>query len=102
MNCAAWRYGDQFGRRRRRALGLGAVGYAVGSVIAPAVSAMATVALVPGYLALLRWYPYAKVRLGGEAADSGGCASPSGSPDQGDASSSSSATPSCRNAKHLK
>ena len=68
---AAWRYGDQFGRRRRRALGLGAVGYAVGSLIAPAVSAMATVALVPGYLALLRWYPYAKVRLGGEAVDSG-------------------------------
>ena len=31
-----------------------------------------------------------------------GCVSPSGSPDQGDASSSSSAAPSCRNAKHLK
>ena len=68
---AAWRYGDQFGRRRRRALGWSAVGYAMGWAIAPAVSTLATVALVPGYLAWWRWYPYAKVRLGGEAVDSG-------------------------------
>ena len=60
---AAWRYGDRFGRRRRRALGLFASGYLAGAVIAPAFSAVATVVLVPGCLALWRWYPYAKGRL---------------------------------------
>ena len=60
---AAWRYGDRFGRRRRRALALFASGYLAGAVIAPAFSAVATVVLVPGCLALWRWYPYAKVRL---------------------------------------
>ena len=59
---AAWRYGDQFGPRRRRALACLGAGYAIGTVLAPAVSALGTIALGAGYLAMLRWYPYAKAR----------------------------------------
>ena len=60
---AAWRYGDQFGPRRWRALAHVGAGYAIGTVLGPAVSALGTVAFGAGYLAVLRWYPYAKVRL---------------------------------------
>ena len=60
---AAWRYGDQFGPRRRRALACLGAGYVIGTVLAPPVSALGTIAMGAGYLAMLRWYPYAKVRL---------------------------------------
>ncbi len=66
---AAWRYADEFGPRRRRAFAQLGAGYAIGWMLGPAVTAMGTVALGAGYLGLLRWYPYAKVRLNRGQAD---------------------------------
>jgi hypothetical protein len=52
---AAWRYGDQFGRRRRRTIMLGAAGVAVvGTVV---VGGLATGVLAGGGFQLFNWIP---------------------------------------------
>lgn len=59
---AAWRYGDQFGRRRRRAVIVGSAGAAAATVAAPALVA-APLALV-GTMYLVPWLtiPYSELK----------------------------------------
>ena len=73
---AAWRYGDQFGTRMRRA-GLGAVaglggGFAIVALQSalPVFAALGTAAVYPA-LAWAYLRPMAKVRVGGEAGENG-------------------------------
>ena len=72
---AAWRYGDRFGARRRRAAlgvaaatGLGLVWVALQSL--PIVAGLSVVATYP-YLAWIYLHPWAKVRIGEKAGPDG-------------------------------
>ena len=59
---AAWRYGDQLGRRRRRAIALGGVGAAAAVAAAPVAASAAVASLASGSIILSGWVS-AGVRL---------------------------------------
>jgi hypothetical protein len=59
---AAWRYGDQLGRRRRRALALGGVGAVAAVAMAPATASIAATAFASGGFLVSGWVS-AGVRL---------------------------------------
>ena len=64
---AAWRYGDQLGRRRRRALALGGVGAVAAVAAAPAALSAAAAAMASGAILFSGWVS-AGVRLPYEVA----------------------------------
>src|SRR5689334_22181257 len=52
---AAWRYGDQLGRRRRRAIAIGGAGAVAAAVVAPAAASAAVTALASGGIFVSGW-----------------------------------------------